>query len=380
MAGCFDCMESIVYVATSAVTVGSMMCTMFGTSQHYQPLFWLIFYLSAVTIQSFGNKSFWRTNFVLAWISIFVVAIFVLGGLKYVDFDKYAALDERSGTKKWFAGDTSDFMYIFPLPAWFFVGTEYINIAAQDVEMPKTLMPKAYLACIGTLIITCILVFFVSVSVPTGLSDLSETLLVFNGVFMRLFSISDAAATALSFPATYATAFGFMFCYGRQLRSMGNSGLINPVFGKSLPKYRTPLNGLLLGSSIGYGLCLLVYYVPNTAAYLFNICMLMATSMYIFQFISYFVLKTSLKNIKREFDSPLGMFGAVYGSVVFGVMMISIMFFQEDDYVALISFLVFIAVSTIYYYTVVIHRQYFSKEEKEVLFTAHLAKSEFISG
>jgi ethanolamine permease len=93
------------------------------------------------------------------------------------------------------------------------------------------------------------------------------------------------------------------------------------------------------------------------------------------QFLSFFVFGTLLGNIKREFKSPLGVAGAVYGSAVFLLAFIGIAFFQEN-YIALIVFVSYVALVTVYYFFVVKHRQFFSNEEKEVLMQAHVVKSE----
>lgn len=41
-----------------------------------------------------------------------------------------------------------------------------------------------------------------------------------------MFGISDQQATILSIPATYATAFGFIFSYGRLMVAMSDSRLL----------------------------------------------------------------------------------------------------------------------------------------------------------
>ena len=375
MAGCFDVAKTIMYVSASVLALSAMMSELCGTSQDMDPVWSLLFYVVSVIIQVAGNEYFWTTNMILAWVSFLLVVVFILGGLKYANFDEHASLEHRSGQDKWFAGGMAEFMHILPLPMWFYIGVEYISLASQDVNEPKEKIPKGYVWCFGTLVATAILVLFVACSIPPGISELSSNLAPFGLVYSRIFSMSSTMAIALSIPATFATSFGFIFCYSRQIRSMGNSGLLNPWLGKSTPKVKTPMNALIVGSIVSYLICLLVHYKPNIGVYLFNVCVIMAVSMYIFQFVSYIVFQGALRNIKREFRSPLGLFGAIYGLVTFSFIGLAAMFFQEDGYVALIVYLVFVGVCTIYYCFVVVGRQYFSKEEKEVLFAAHLTKS-----
>jgi L-asparagine transporter-like permease len=102
--------------------------------------------------------------------------------------------------------------------------------------------------------------------------------------------------------------------------------------------------------------------------------MLGAFGAYTAQFISYIVFCTVLSNIDREFRSPLGVYGAVYGMVVFLTAFLSIAFFQEDNN-AILVFTCYVIAVTVYYYMVVKKRQFFSEEEKGVLLVAHIIKS-----
>ena len=156
---------------------------------------------------------------------------------------------------------------------------------------------------------------------------------------------------------------------------MGNSGLLNTEIGKSIDGRNTPGRALLLGSSIGLGVCLIVYFIPYIGLQLYHVCMLGAFNAYFAQFYSYYVFNSKLSSIKREFRSPLGLFGAALGASIFLLAMIGIIGFQEDHGFAIIVFMVYVIGVSIYYATVVIHRQYFSKEESEVLLIAHVMTS-----
>jgi ethanolamine permease len=379
LVACFDSVESVVYVATSTVSIGQMMTVVLNTSVSMEPLYWVIFYVSSMAINAYGGMFFWRINMGLALVSTFIVLLYIFGAAGFADFDENAKFQDEKGLDRWFVGGPYQFMKILHIPAWFFVGVESINLACQDTDQPKKLIPKGYVAAIGTLIVTCIGVLFVAVSLDPGIEDISEELTIFNNGFQKMFNIGDEAATLLSLPALYATAFGFMFCYGRQLRSMGNSGLLNTAIGKSIEGRNTPGRALLLGSVIGFIVCLIVYFVPYIGLQLYNICMLGAFNAYFAQFYSYYVFNTRLSTIKREFRSPLGLAGAAVGAAIFFLAMIGIIGFQDDNGFAIAVFMVYVIVVTVYYVQVVMARQYFSKEESEVLLIAHVMTSKFLA-
>mmetsp|Transcript_9768 Transcript_9768/g.10269 ORF Transcript_9768/g.10269 Transcript_9768/m.10269 type:complete len:683 (-) Transcript_9768:167-2215(-) len=371
LVGCYDALETIIYVATSVVSIGSMITSVSGTSSSYEPLYWLVFYISAISIHSYGGVFFWRLNIVIAVVSFVIIVMYILGSSKWGNFDKYAIGD---GYGDWFRGGGMEFMRQLYIPCWFYVGVEGINIACQDVPNPKVNIPKGYISCLWSLFGTAFGVFFVCISLPPGSNQTAEELWPLNAGFRLSLHLKAEHADLLALPALYGTAFGFMFFYGRQLRAMGNSGLINPFFGASLPGPKTPFRGLVLGSLIGYCICLVCFFFPVVSSHLFQLCILCASVVYFSQFASYIVFNTLLRNIKREFYSPLGIPGAIIGSLIYFLMVLSIIFFQKDQY-TLIAFVVYTILCTIYYYLVVKDRQFFSTEEKTVLMAAHVVKN-----
>ena len=83
-------------------------------------------------------------------------------------------------------------------------------------------------------------------------------------------------------------------------------------------------------------------------------------------------MKTKYQNIDREFTSPVGIAGAVYAFLIYLLATISIIAFQNDDQVALISFVVTCASLSLYYYFFSRHTQTFSEDEKKIMFRVHV--------
>ena len=377
LVACCDSIESVLYVATSAVALGQMITTISHGSASLEPIYWCVIYISALLIQGWGGHLFWKVNLLLAFVSLGIIIIYVLGSIQFADFSHYANWDAQSGESgshlsDWFRGGMYKFMRIFPLPCWFFIGVESISIACKDTNEPKKTVPVGYLACITTLVVTCLGVLFISCSISPGVSGLASDLTPLNHGFKQMFQISDVAATALSIPATYATVFGFMFCYGRQLRAMGRSGLLNPIIGQD-SVHNTPVAALLFGIVVGYIICLIVYFIPAVGNCLFDVCALGAFSAYLAQFGSFIFTRRNLPTINKEFISPLGVYGALYGATVFILAFVSVCAFQRD-FTAVIVFIVMVAVAIVYYVLVVQHRQILSDEENKVLFQAYLLR------
>jgi ethanolamine permease len=370
LVGCYDALSTITYVASSVLALGATITELTGASQSLEPLYWAIFYITAMAIHCYGGRFFWKFNMFLALVSLVLLLVYILGAARWANFSVYAVGDSHG---QWFKGGLREFTRQVYISTWFFVGVEGITIACQDVPNPKHNIPRGYLTCVWTLFFTAFGTFFVCVSLPPESNALPDSLAPLQMGYHLIFQIPLKLSIIFTLPALYATAFGFMFFYGRQLRAMGNAGLVNPMIGTSLEKYKTPFNGLLFGSAIGYSICLPCFFFPSFGGYLFQMSMLCCTMIYLSQFASYVVFKSLLGNIKREYHSPLGVAGAMVGAVVFLLIMISIAFFQDDFY-TLIAFVLFTLLSSIYYYLYVKDRQFFSVEEKTVLMAAHVVK------
>ncbi|RLN74316.1 hypothetical protein BBJ28_00019793, partial [Nothophytophthora sp. Chile5] len=226
-----------------------------------------------------------------------------------------------------------------------------------------------------TLFVTGLAVFLVTVSLPPGLAFLPYELVPFNHGFTWLFKISREAATVLSLPATYATAFGFMWCYGKLISAMAMSRLLPPVLSKTTHNYETPYAALLAGSAVSYALCIIAYFVPAVGSKLFSICILAAFMSYTGQCVGYISLKRNYRNIKSsEFRSPWGIAGALYSMSVWLLCIAAVVAFQGNGGVEIIAFSAMVTLLTLFYFGYARHRQTFSAQENRVMLVAHVTK------
>jgi hypothetical protein len=63
---------------------------------------------------------------------------------------------------------------------------------------------------------------------------------------------------------------------------------------------------------------------------------------------------------------------AYYGIAVFILMIISLAFFQHDNYIGVMVFICFIVMSLLYYFLQVKGREYFSEEEQTKFMKAYI--------
>ena len=182
---------------------------------------------------------------------------------------------------------------------------------------------------------------------------------------------SGKMALAFAIPATYATAFGFIFAYGKLICSLSLSKLLPIELSHMTQRNSQPYAAMIAGSCIGYGLCMLAYYDPWIGMQLFNICVLSGFSCYISQCIGYCLLQTKFENLKRKYRSPLGIPGAVYAGLVFLLGQISVIGVVGDKQFAFIVFICLLAIFSAYYYSIA-SQQTFCAEEQKVMFNAYV--------
>ncbi|EGZ18000.1 hypothetical protein PHYSODRAFT_300853 [Phytophthora sojae] len=370
MVGCCEALEYIAYVSASVISFVDLIVDAAPSLDAYSPLLWALFYVSSLLIQIKGGHVFWVFNLGIGIISLLIVIIYCLGSLAFVDFAEYGADPNLK-----FVDGFSGFMKALPLASWFFVGVEALSLSSDQVDQPKKIVPLAQVSCVVTLSITGLVVYFVTASLPPGLASLPTELVPFNRGFTLMFNIPHHVATILSLPATYATAFGFMWCYGKLIAAMAMSRLLPKFLSKTTKEHESPYGALIAGSAVSYGLCIVSYFVPAVGKNLFRICILSAFMSYTGQCIGYISLKRNYKNIKSsEFQSPFGVAGAVYSMTIWILATIAVVAFQDNDGVEIIAFGVTVTLLTLFYFGYSRTRQTFSAAENRVMLVAHVTK------
>ena len=193
-----------------------------------------------------------------------------------------------------------------------------------------------------------------------------------------MFSLSQAHATLLSFPATYATAFGFIYAYGKLMHALASSSIL-PEAIRHVNRNGSPYAAIILGSLLSYLICLLLYYVPFISRQAFNICILSGFMAYMSQSYGYIYLKLKFSHIERKFQSPLGIYGDMYTFLVSLLGVISIICCQDDNQFAFIVIVCATAILSLIYFLFIQQHQSFSEEEKQRLFFIHVDNCTYLS-
>ena len=170
MVGCCEAAEYICYVALAVSSLATILSDVVPGLGSYQPVVWIIFYLSALAIHIYGRESFWRFSTMVGIVSLLVILVYCFGSLPFIDFHKNVG---TSGGKL-FVGGLCEFIKVVPVTAWFFVGVESLNTASDDVMEPRRNIPWGQMMCIVVLNITACMVVVISCSLPIGIDSLAN--------------------------------------------------------------------------------------------------------------------------------------------------------------------------------------------------------------
>eukprot|EP01033_Poteriospumella_lacustris_P007449 gene7449-5358_t len=293
--------------------------------------------------------------------------MYIIGTSHNGDFGKYS---ESHIVDYPFSG--SNFVTFLPLCAWYFIGVESLPLACVDCNNPSKELPFGMVLCVAVLFLTAIGVFFASVSQSPGIEELGTAFLPMNYGFQHSFGWNYDEVTWLALPASYATGFGFIFMYGRQMCSMSRSGLLPKFLQHRTKSTNSPYVALMFGSVISVFALLVVYFIDVTYLnQVFHVCVLSSYSVNVAVLFCYFIFRKRYAHLNRPFISPFGYAGAVYGILIYSLGMISILGFQVDN-IPLIIMCIYLTVLTVYYYFFGFQEQKLSEEEQKVLFKAYV--------
>jgi ethanolamine permease len=186
MIGCCECVEYILYVSITFLSLADMFISMAPSMEPYRLLLSFGICAASVAVYLAGEEMVRGLNIFLAISSFLTLIMFCLGSLPYVDFHKNVVLNSRTisssaGTDDgMFIGGVGTFLSILYLPTWFFVGVESLTVTAGSVDNPKVTVPVGQMSCIGTLFCCAIFVLFVCASLDPGVKELTWNLTPFD--------------------------------------------------------------------------------------------------------------------------------------------------------------------------------------------------------
>jgi ethanolamine permease len=338
--------ETIEYVITTAVVgtfaalyADAIVADLFGINLPI--LAWvIIIYVIFVALNAAGAAASFRFAFIIAVISLAVLAIFFVAALVSGQFsvDNLFDIVPEAGGSTFLPYGVMGIFLAMPFAIWFFLGIEELPLAAEETKTPAKDIPKGAITGLFTLLTTAFLVLILNPGI-LGAAAISESGEPILDGFRAIFPNSDIAAllSLMALAGLIASFQGIMFAAGRNVYSLSRAGYY-PKFLSLTGERKTPWVALVASAIVGivlvFGLGAIAYggeetpYVSAANALLL-IAVFGAVIAYVLQMVAFLILRRKFASADRPYRSPVGLWGAFIAGVISLVTLI-LMPFNED--------------------------------------------------
>lgn len=132
LVGCCEMVQNVLYVSSSVIPFGWIMTIVLDTDKAYEPLYWLLFFVTAVAINTTGGHWMWNFNRIAGIVCLLLIILYIVSALvNETDFHHYAISKEEAGNKI-SEFDVKKMFRVMPLATWFYIGVELIPFAAME--------------------------------------------------------------------------------------------------------------------------------------------------------------------------------------------------------------------------------------------------------
>jgi ethanolamine permease len=222
-----------------------------------------------------------------------------------------------------------------PFALWVYLGIEQLPLAAEESHDPAQSMPKGILSALVTLIVFAFVVLTLNSGIAPGAAALGKSneplFLGFRTIFGE--GLQSKMLALIACTGLIASFHAIMYAYGRQIYSLARAGYFPPWLAITHHSRKTPYRALIAGSLLGFGTALLIQYLPqqsSVAGVLLNMAVFGAVLAYVFQMLSFIVLRLRHPSIARPFRSPLGIPGALVAVAISTLTLVAL--FLNRDY------------------------------------------------
>lgn len=316
--------DTIEYVLTVSVTVVAV-------AGYLQPLvpsvplsvWWIACYAVFLTINILGVELTLRSQLWLTLLAIVVLLVFGAGVLQSGAFHAPALFNVAPDPGQSAHGLPKGIFGIFaafPFAIWWYLAIESLPLAAEETHDVVRDVPKALITGIFTLLALSVLVLILNSGVGGGADAMGKSAAPMSDALVAVFG-KGALSTVLivlALAGLLTTIHGSIYAYGRVIFALSRAGYFPRVLSVT-GKNKTPWLALLAGGAVGLACVFLIDSFGATSklgAALLNMAVFGAVISYSIVMLAYIKLKITRKDLVRPYQSPLGIGGAILGTLL----------------------------------------------------------------
>ena len=348
--------DTIEYVLTVSVTVVAV-------AGYLQPLaptiplwvWWVGCYAVFLSINIFGVALTLSSQLWLTLIAIVVLFVFGAGVLQQGAFHVASLFNvapdpghSAYGLPKGIFG----IFAAFPFAIWWYLAIESLPLAAEETHNVVRDVPKALITGIFTLLGLSLLVLLLNTGIAGGADAMGKSAAPMSDGLIAIFG-KGALSTTLIIAAVaglLTTIHGSIYAYGRVIFALSRAGYFPRILSIT-GKKKTPWLALLAGGGVGLAAVFLIDSFGATSklgAALLNMAVFGAVISYSIVMLAYIKLKLTRKDLERPYKSPLGIFGAVLGTIL-ALVALGACFANSDFRPAVWATAIFLIVAIAYF-------------------------------
>ena len=380
LVGTCEALQNVLYVSLSVGTLSKYITLMTDYDEKFEPLYWVVFYLTIGIISSNHRTLFWRSMWMFGvFMCVMLLLYCTTTRAEDVNFAKYTK--DPAVTNVPYHEEVYHFFQQLPLPSFFFnLSIKPLQLACRESMNPTSDVPIAMYIVYALSIVSAYSILFCASSIAPGVSVLRNfpaAPLSFG--FSSIFNISMEQAVVFTMFSLYASCLGFTFAFTQQMAALSKSGFLwNSRKWGFVPDRYDNVVSLLVGCGFGYLLNVLIFALwEDIRLYAVTLFRLLDYSINLVVFVTYIVFHNQFHALMTKFPSPLGVPGAVYGMLVYWVVWGCIGALSDVSnhwlpFVLLACFLLLWSLPFFLYYR---YHLAFSQEESTVMFIAYVIKA-----
>jgi len=256
-----------------------------------------------------------------------------------------------------------------PFAMWFYLAIEQLPLAAEETHDVVNDMPKALIWGMVTLLVLswCTLVLNSGVGGGAIAMGASDSPLADGFVAVLGSGATTRVLTLIALAGLIASFHGIIYAYGRVLFSLSRAG----YFPRSLSpvnRWQVPQRSLLVGALVGFGCATAIHLAGDetpVGAALLNMAVFGAVISYVLVMVSFIVLRIQRPDLERPYRSPLGIPGAVVGTIL-SLIALAACFSVKSYRPGVIGTTMFLAVCLVYYFAYSRNRLVAQAPEEEI--------------
>ena len=372
--GLVESLEYIMTAAVNAIQTTTILQLIFNTDPKYNILWDIVLLIFATSIQIIGGEFYWNCIWISGFLTTLVLLVYGLGALQY--FGSYENVAEVDFT----FGSGNGFMQGLPNAIWFFVGIEGLPLCCEETHESKQEVPKGIVWGMTIVVLVSLLVYFVAVGVPQtdifgALYPLTAGYAISWGI--ELTDTNSRALLILALIPCFSATYSFIFCYGRQMFAMSRSGLLPASLSLTTQFSGTPYVAMMFGASVGIAVIAMIRFAPNGGDiinYVYTMMLLCSVTNYLFQLTAYIILRSEYSMLKRNYESPLGIPGAILAFSIFLLGYIGLLGWTDGIGWSILGVGIWVSLGMLYYFLVSSHKLILSPEENFAMFLLYSLK------